>query len=118
MEGLACESGTGLAFPYGAAYEQDTCNGLDHGAGSAVLIGSLNGCVTNDGVYDLSGNVAEWTSTVTGNTGAPEDLDIIQVFGGSFLTPANGMSCGFDLARITTNAVTPSIGFRCCADVP
>jgi hypothetical protein len=115
---VACESGTGLDYPYGAGYEQDTCNGLDYGSGSAVATGSLSGCVTGDGVVDLSGNVAEWSSTVTGNTGAPDNLDIIQVFGGSFLTPANGMACSFDLARITTNAVTPSLGFRCCTDGP
>jgi len=69
-----------------------------------------------DGVFDLSGNVNEWTSTVVGNTGAPSNLPIQALQGGSFLSPANGLTCGFTLDRISTNAVLPSLGFRCCKD--
>ena len=117
----ACEGGTaGKAYPYGASYNPVACNGEDYDgvAGGVdddiVQPTGLSSCKSSGDIYDLSGNVAEWTSTVTGNTGAPQNLSIYITKGGSFLTPANGLTCQFDLSRSTSNAITTSLGFRCC----
>jgi formylglycine-generating enzyme required for sulfatase activity len=76
------------------------------------------GCFSDDGVYDLSGNVAEWSDTQQGTTTGTPPYDIMSLHGGSYLTPTNGLTCKFDFDVISTNAVLPSLGFRCCKDGP
>jgi formylglycine-generating enzyme required for sulfatase activity len=78
----------------------------------------LASCVSSDAVYDLSGNVAEWSDKVTGATTGVPVYNIMALHGGSYLTPANGLACKFNLDVISTNAVQPSLGFRCCKDGP
>jgi len=73
-------------------------------------------CSTANMIHDLSGNAAEWTSTVTGNTGAPQNLVIYMAKGGSYKTPALGATCQFTLSRYASNAILPELGFRCCHD--
>lgn len=118
---LACQSAAGNLYPYGNSYQPLTCNGLDYdgqpgGSNDNVLVstGALAQCVAPGPIYDLSGNAAEWTSTVTANTGPPDNLDIHVVMGGSFETPALGLACTFDLSRFAENAIRPELGFRCC----
>lgn len=119
----ACEGAANSAYPYGVSYQPLTCNGLDYdgvpgGANDDVLLptGSLAACVTPTAVFDLSGNAAEWTSTVTGNTGPPKNLSIYEAKGGSYKTPALGLTCQFDLSRFASNAILSELGFRCCHD--
>ena len=119
----ACAGAAGNAYPYGATYQPLTCNGLDYdgvpgGANDNVLVptgaAALPMCATPLGIYDLSGNAAEWTSTVTGTTGAPLNLSIYVAKGGSYLSPSAGLTCQFDLSRYASNAILPELGFRCC----
>jgi Sulfatase-modifying factor enzyme 1/Putative metal-binding motif len=121
----ACESSVPKAYPYGASYMPLTCNGLDFdgvsgGTDDDLLLptgaAALSGCATALGIHDLSGNAAEWTSTVTGNTGAPQNLSIYMTKGGSYKTPALGLTCQFALSRFASNAILPELGFRCCHD--
>lgn len=121
----ACEGAAQNLYPYGSVYEPLTCNGLDYdgipgGANDNVLMptGSpdLPACKTAEGIYDLSGNAAEWTSTETGNTGSPNNLTIYMAKGGSYKSPALGLTCSFDLSRFASNALLPELGFRCCKD--
>jgi len=120
---VACEGSTGSLFPYGDSYEPLTCNGLDYdgipgGDNDNVILaaGALLQCMAEGQIYDLSGNAAEWTSTVTSNTGPPNNLSIHVVMGGSYESAALGLACSFDLSRVAENAILSELGFRCCAD--
>ncbi|MFO8072772.1 MAG: MopE-related protein [Polyangia bacterium] len=107
----ACAGSDGSLFPYGDAYQPDTCNGLDY-AGETDEVrptGELTGCQSADGAFDLSGNLREWTSE-------EPQTDIYVVRGGSYNTPRVGLSCDFSMSRASGDAVLPAIGFRCCAD--
>jgi len=112
----ACEGLANKTYPYGNAYVGTTCNGIDAPGSAAAPTGSFLGCLSADGVFDLSGNVAEWSDTVQGQTNGNPKYDIMSLHGGSYLTPANGLTCTFDFDVISTNAVLPSLGFRCCQD--
>jgi len=117
----ACEAPTAAAYPYGTSYVATNCNGNDYDAipgGSIehrlVPAGSNPSCVSQLDIYDLSGNAAEWTSTVTGNTGGTSNLNIYMAKGGSYLTPAIGLTCQFSMSVYASNAILPELGFRCC----
>ncbi len=121
---LACAGAAGLTYPYGATYEPLSCNGLDFdgvpgGADDDVVVpagdASLSTCVTAEGVHDLSGNVSEWSSTVTGTTPVT-NIPIYQVRGGSFASPSQGLTCQFSLSRYAATASLDDLGFRCCKD--
>jgi hypothetical protein len=58
-------------------------------------------------VYDLSGNVKEWTATATG-TG------IHEIRGGSYNNVEGGRTCQFDFTVGDPNFAFPNTGFRCC----
>ncbi len=114
----ACEGASNRTYPYGHAYVGANCNGIDATGSAAAPTGSFTNCVSPDGVFDLSGNVAEWSDKKEGTTTGTPAYDIMALQGGSFLSPSNGLTCRFDLDRISTNAVLPSLGFRCCKDAP
>jgi hypothetical protein len=112
----ACEGIGNKTYPYGNAYAGTSCNGLDAAGSAAAPTGSFMSCFSDDGVFDLSGNVSEWSDDVQGATTGTPAYDIMSLHGGSYLTPANGLTCKFDFDVISTNAVLPSLGFRCCND--
>jgi len=123
----ACGGPSGYAYPYGNTYDPLACNGLDFdgisgGDDDDVLLptGSsrLSGCVSSDGVYDLSGNAREWTSEISGDSGPPDYTPVAVTRGGSYITPQEGLTCNFNLSRAITTTRLPSLGFRCCSDSP
>ena len=100
-----------------STYAADTCNGNDHDttAGApdndAVLAtGSMPMCrqtfMTRD-VYDLSGNVKEWTRA--------RAAGVNPVRGGASNNTATGISCDFDFTLANDAFAFPNVGFRCCS---
>jgi formylglycine-generating enzyme len=128
----ACQGAAGQTFPYGPTHEPGRCNEgrvchpvvqyfesgadwiwselghpcinqLPDGLG---LTGSHASCTSEDGLFDMHGNLHEWTANPTG------------IFRGGFYVDAsiNGPGC---LYRTTAHSVGHwdySTGFRCCAD--
>jgi hypothetical protein len=62
--GEACTGGDAKPYPYGGMFVEGKCNDAFGGAGEAVTTGSLTECVSTIGVFDLSGNIAEWIATL------------------------------------------------------
>jgi formylglycine-generating enzyme required for sulfatase activity len=91
------------------------CNGDYHLIGHSLPTGSMTTCEGGfTGIFDMSGNVGEWTSDLVSTK--------IQYLGGSFHDCTNPGGCpSNDLAygmRCTGQFPSPTnqgqIGFRCC----
>ncbi|MCA9684947.1 MAG: SUMF1/EgtB/PvdO family nonheme iron enzyme, partial [Myxococcales bacterium] len=128
----ACQGASGNTYPFGNQPMAGTCNdartchpaiqyfetsadwiwseldhpclnqlpeGLDHG-------GANPGCVSEDGLYDMMGNLHEWTADPNGT------------FRGGFYvdTVINGPGCLYKTTAHTVTYWDYSTGFRCCAD--
>jgi formylglycine-generating enzyme required for sulfatase activity len=100
----ACRAGLN-AYPYGNAYVKDSCN--TEGT-AAVAAGSKPACVNALGLFDMSGNLAEWTDSGDANEST--------VMGGSFASGRNS-NC-LDGQQEASKEKSANIGFRCCSPLP
>jgi len=82
--------------------------GCDKGACTSVPVGT-SGCVTSAGVYDMSGNVSEWTAECESSASTSHCL----ARGGSMAD--DSISCQADGLPLTRDTALPDLGFRCCA---
>ncbi|HMV67401.1 MAG TPA: SUMF1/EgtB/PvdO family nonheme iron enzyme [Myxococcota bacterium] len=103
----ACKGPANLIYGYDDAYSAAAC-GSD--STKAYTSGSRADCKSGWGVYDLAGNLREWTSTRTGDTRA-------LLKGGVDSNPQKSTRCAFSSDEGTAFA-DGTIGFRCCADAP
>jgi formylglycine-generating enzyme required for sulfatase activity len=107
----ACEgpdSGSGVwpKYPYGVELEPGRCN--DGTAGSGIeRTGRMEACEGGyDGLFDMSGNAAEWVDRCDGG------LCFVQ--GGSYEdTSELDLSCNV-LVSLDPTRVGGEVGFRCC----
>ena len=92
----------GAKYPYRGKYDPSRCNTVAPGGipRSVVAAGSKRRCKGGFGTYDMSGNVAEWTSDGSVN-------------GGSAQKDGSSATC-YRSSRRTGGS--PYVGFRCCAD--
>jgi len=97
----------GTRYPYGAFYENGTCHDAQKTlTGSSVKAGSMHGCRTPTGVYDLTGNLNEWI-------GATKDK--ASMTGGHFGS-GEGAACNRRGSMFGPGNRNNTTGFRCCAD--
>ena len=137
--GFACQAGqtcTGGNYPYNTSctYSATACNGVDANLAKAVGCGSLSGCVTvgdldtsssSDQVFDLSGNLAEWTDdrrdipdTGGSPAGAGTPSAIYTTRGGAFDSFFRGLACDFTGTQLHPTFAFADTGFRCCSSCP
>jgi formylglycine-generating enzyme required for sulfatase activity len=135
--GFACQFGQTCAsgyYPYACNYSAAACNGSDMNAGKAVACGSLSGCATVgdldsassvDQLFDMSGNLAEWTDDrrdILDTSGTPAGAGLATAIyttrGGAFDSFFRGMACDFTTTALHPTFSFPDTGFRCCSSCP
>jgi formylglycine-generating enzyme required for sulfatase activity len=113
----ACSTNGANTYPYGQSFQPNTCNGSNNsttgctsGSCSLVEVGTLTGCHTANGVFDMSGNAAEWVDECDSNSASA----MCATRGGGYADDSSGVQCeqAGPLMRLTANKYT---GFRCCA---
>jgi len=104
----ACQGPDKDTYPYGAKYNENHCPAKEAAASRS---GRFPVCRSYYGLYDMTGNLWEWTSTP-----AP-DPDFFMVAGGNW-TAGNEATCGFAKFSFYPSVRYPFVGFRCCQDAP
>jgi hypothetical protein len=83
----------------------------DAGVGPQDVNRSANACLgAAPGLYDMSGNVAEWEDSCNGSTGSGDDC---RVRGGSYPDGSAALECKADKS-LKRDAKLDDVGFRCC----
>ncbi len=104
----ACAGPNNRQYPVSSTqYQRQPCNVLtDHqNTGHEAQSGLFGDCRSPLGVFDMNGNVAEWTAPAPGKSAA--------AFGGSWLLPEENAQCSSRLELDGTHGY-PYVGFRCC----
>lgn len=99
----ACGGPEVWSYPYNARiYAGQTCNGLNTPPlSSPATTGFFVGCVSPDGVLDMSGNVSEWTTNRFPSGGAYDDV-------------SQNLRCQSENRAVNPAVSEPQAGFRCC----
>ncbi|MBI2375631.1 MAG: SUMF1/EgtB/PvdO family nonheme iron enzyme [Deltaproteobacteria bacterium] len=107
----ACKGTSGTRFPYGNQWDPASCNTEDEDGQDRELAksGTFKTCRSGFNVFDLSGNVAEWTSTKWASGGG------YVVKGGSSDRPGYDARCAARKKQ-KPDYKADHLGFRCCDD--
>ncbi len=106
----ACKGPSGSRFPYGNQWNPENCNTEDEEGNDREVAasGTFAKCRGAYNVLDLSGNVAEWTSTEW-SSGS------YVIKGGSADRPSYDARCA-SRKKKAAGAADAMLGYRCCAD--
>jgi formylglycine-generating enzyme required for sulfatase activity len=113
----ACTNGTSQLYPYGNTFDASACNaGIGQDASAVEIVPTAQSCQGGvPGLYDMSGNVQEWTDQcMIGSADAGDDSCLLR--GGPFFFESDSVECSSDgygnfNAR---NGESPWNGIRCC----
>ncbi|WP_375741736.1 SUMF1/EgtB/PvdO family nonheme iron enzyme [Corallococcus interemptor] len=108
----ACKGPGNARFSSGDEQAQTACNtGTTAAARPLAPSGAFPSCRSGYGVVDLSGNVAEWTSS-----NFPDSAEMI-IKGGAFATSGDTARCSAR-RRGAPSLKATDVGFRCCQTAP
>ncbi|MBS2015017.1 MAG: SUMF1/EgtB/PvdO family nonheme iron enzyme [Deltaproteobacteria bacterium] len=112
---FACSNGGTRVYPYGNAYNPNTCNGEDLAAGRVLAVGSLAGCTgPAPAIYDMSGNVHEWLNGCETSADAGPQDQRCGLSGSAFTHPSADMACNV-VETAERSARVNEFGIRCCS---
>jgi hypothetical protein len=105
----ACKGGENFTtqYPYGNTPDINACN---TNGKEAMASGAKTNCKNSIGVYDMSGNLAEWAD-------ADSNAEDAMVMGGSYETPASAGGTCHDYLQQRKKVSDGRIGFRCCLEL-
>jgi len=113
----ACSSGGKSAYPYGDTYDAQACKGVERvgvGTVKTVEVATLSTCQSSTagyaGVFDLSGNAAEWVNSCSGEKSG---TDPCYIRGGGGEGGKVDLLCK-TVYGIERRTALPTVGFRCC----
>jgi len=98
----------GWMFPYGPYYIGGRCYDNAPEEDDIKITGSHPGCISVQGVYDLTGNLSEWAVSETGTP----------VLLGGHLRLGQKATCAFAINSLGPGIRNEVTGFRCCSDKP
>ncbi len=113
----ACETSAAQACTWSFATActtsaNNTCNVYERGVGAAMSTGASATCHANWGanaqIFDLTGNVREWTQARTAG--------VNPLRGGSYDTVLEGATCQFSFLAVGDDFRFGNSGFRCCSN--
>jgi formylglycine-generating enzyme required for sulfatase activity len=130
---FACSGGGQRTFPYGTDFQLSACAVTEAGPGEAGAekVGSRSACVGGfEGLFDLSGNVAEWEDSCDPTKDLGSDIDgspagsgdACRTRGGSYDDRPLRLHCASDDADPNGRSPRPRsrktarVGIRCCSD--
>ncbi len=96
----ACRGHHKSSYPYGSSFSASRCNAERSGHKQPVPTGSLPECLSEAGMFDMAGNVAEWVSEG-------------KIAGGSFDDGDGRCSKRFSRDKGRGH---DDVGYRCCSD--
>ena len=109
----ACKGARNYRFPYGNAFDDEICNTQTPSGRprEAKPSGESKRCLSSFGIADLSGNLAEWTSSPYNARGAGKAIK-----GGAANRPDHASRCSARRNGPVNKADADTyVGFRCCA---
>jgi len=109
----ACSSNDKNDYPYAGTYQSTVCNDDSVIAKTLVSVGSRKQCVTPSGLFDMTGNAAEWVDACNGDT----QTDTCDIRGGSFNDNSGLAMCGGSVG-LKKEVGLGTLGFRCCWTPP
>jgi formylglycine-generating enzyme required for sulfatase activity len=119
QEWQAAAGKEGRKYPWGEKWDKNRCNNGETGIGKTSPVGIFEKGRTPEKVYDLSGNVWEWTSTVYKNKQKKVDFNLGAVFeegpvirGGFWYYSSETCRCAIRTFFNPDNRAL-IIGFRC-----
>jgi hypothetical protein len=104
---LACAGPYSWRYPYGNTYNTHACNTADT---SVWESGQAKQCRSFFGVYDMTGNLAEWSATRSRSHTA-----FFNVMGGFWESASRATCTHSKYSYYPENKHNP-VGFRCCRD--
>lgn len=104
----ACAGPHGWKYPYGKSYENEACGTRDTTVQAA---GSRPECRGYFDLHDMSGNLAEWTSTPS-----TQNRSFNNVMGGFYESGSQSSCTDSRYSYYPQNRHNP-VGFRCCKDI-
>jgi hypothetical protein len=129
----ACNGAGNTVFPYGDSYVATACNGYDFtypaqaatvATGTARVCASQLSSAPGDELFDMSGNVKEWTISGAASTsgvgpyemrgGAYDNASFVDNSVTPPVTRAPGLQCDSSIPAPSVPVRLPSVGFRCC----
>jgi iron(II)-dependent oxidoreductase len=113
-------SATQRRFPWGDSFDPQRCNTWNSGIGTTVPVDEYYSGCTPNGVYQLIGNVWEWTSALFDCDDAPNgdrvltEYPLAEVRGGAFDSYFASQATAQFRTGQSLMFRGPNVGFRCC----